>query len=171
MIRLEKFTPSDYNTLISWISNAEDLMQFGGPALTFPLTAEQLDRSLADENRFAFKVVDAESQQTIGHAEIFLTGSSAHLGRILIGDPANRGKGIGKEIVELLLELAFGELGQSIVQLNVFDWNLAAIRCYEKVGFEINPDKKLERMVNGKTCIALNMILSKTDWRANSKRQ
>jgi RimJ/RimL family protein N-acetyltransferase len=165
MIRLEKFDQGCYDTLLSWIENAGALMQFAGPAFTFPLTAEQLDKSLGDPNRFAFRVVDRNSGKMIGHAEIYLTKESAYLGRIIIGDPQMRGNGLGGQIVASLLDYAFDVLGQNKVQLNVFDWNTSAIKCYEKVGFLINPNKKAERVVNGQTWNALNMFIDKQKWK------
>jgi hypothetical protein len=59
-IRLEKFSRDNYPDLISWVDCEETLMQFAAPLLTFRLAAEQLDVSLPDENRVAFRVVDGE---------------------------------------------------------------------------------------------------------------
>ena len=165
MIRLEKFDQTCYEMLLSWTESAEELMQFAGPAFTFPLTREQLDKSLSDPNRFAFSVVDRNSEKMIGHAEIYLTKESAYLGRIIIGDQQIRGKGLGQQIVSSLLDYAFDVLEQNQAQLNVFDWNISAIKCYEKVGFRINPDKKAQRVVNGQTWIALNMTMDKHKWK------
>jgi RimJ/RimL family protein N-acetyltransferase len=160
MVQFAKFSDSDYERLISWVDSAEALMQFAGPAFTFPLSKEQLDMSLNDPSRIAFKISD-KANEVIGHAEIYLTADSAYLGRILIGDPHKRGKGLGKEIVSFLVDYAFNTLNQSKVQLNVFDWNMAAIKCYEKAGFRINRDKQVERNVNDQTWIALNMSIDK----------
>lgn len=99
MIRLQKFDHTCYDTLISWIDSAESLMQFAGPAFTFPLTKQQLDISLSDPKRFAFKVIEACNGITIGHAEIYVSKTGAYLGRIFIGDPQKRGKGLGQQIV------------------------------------------------------------------------
>jgi len=170
VIRLDKFDSSSFDKLISWIDSPEALMQFAGPSYSFPLTREQLEQSAQDPNRHAFKVVDTNSGNTIGHAEIHLTPDTAILRRILIGDASMRGKGLCSPIVEQLLQIVFAELNQSRVELNVFDWNAGAIRCYEKSGFVINPNKKLERTVNGKTWIALNMILDKASWIAIPKK-
>ncbi len=169
MILLEKFDKGCYEKLNFWIDSEESLMQFAGPAFTFPLTKEQLDQSLADPNRFSFKVVDTISKEMIGHAEIYLTEQSAWLGRILIGDAALRGKGIGQEIVSRLLDIVFGTMGRTTVQLNVFDWNIAAIKCYERSGFTINPDRKAERAVNGQAWTALNMVIDIDAWRSSTR--
>jgi RimJ/RimL family protein N-acetyltransferase len=164
MISLEKFENADFDKLISWIDSPEALMQFAGPAYSFPLTKEQLDQSSKDPTRYAYKVVDTNSNNTVGHAEIHLTNDGAILRRILIGDTPMRGKGLCSPLVDQLLHIVFGELNQVRVELNVFDWNTSAIKCYEKAGFIINPNKVLERTVNGKTWFALNMVLDKDIW-------
>jgi RimJ/RimL family protein N-acetyltransferase len=161
MIALQNFERSDYAALISWIEDAESLMQFAGPAFTFPLTVEQLEQSHSDKNRHSFKVIDTAGEAVIGHAEIYLSQQSAYLGRIIIGDKKFRGKGLGQQLVYELLKHAFFQLNQTKAALNVFDWNTAAINCYKKVGFVFNPLKKAERVVNGKTWTVLNMVTDK----------
>jgi RimJ/RimL family protein N-acetyltransferase len=164
MIRLEKFDKDSYANLISWVNSEEELMQFARPAFNFPLTNEQLVVSLNDKNRFAFKVVDSKTNISIGHSEIYLTTQSAYLGRILIADKKQRGKGLGQQIVNLLLSFAFTKLDSVKVELNVFDWNIQAIKCYEKVGFAINPEKKNERQIKNETWTAINMVIDKSKW-------
>ena len=169
MIEIEKFTAKDFKNLISWINNEEDLMQFAGPQLTFPLTDEQLEKSLRNKNVFCFKVIDISTGLAIGHAEIFLKENSFALARILICDKNMRGKGFGKKVVEKLLEFGFNNFDKNTAELNVFDWNTSAIKCYENVGFEINPDLKFERKVNDKTWIAINMRIDKNKWQKLEK--
>src|SRR5450432_1415217 len=109
-IRLDKFDKENYADLISWVDSEETLMQFAGPVFKFPLTPEQLDISLSDQNRIAFRIVSNETNLSIGHSEIYLSGSSAKFGRILIGDKEQRGKGLGQQIVNLLLAYTFSNL-------------------------------------------------------------
>lgn len=164
MVRLEKFNRDNYADLISWVDSEETLMQFGGPGFIFPLTAEQLDISLNDKNRTAFSVVNNETDLSIGHCEIYLSNDSAKIGRIIIGDREQRGKGLGQQIVTLLLDFIFSSPDKTIVELNVFEWNIGAIKCYEKVGFTINPNKKLERKLNDSVWIAINMTIDSMKW-------
>ncbi len=169
MVQLEKFVKEDYEQLICWIDSAKMLMQFAGPIFVFPLTVAQFDKSLTDANRFAFKVVDSNSKNTIGHAEIYLTDTAAYIGRILVGDKAKRGKGIGEQIVHLLIAHIFSTTDKTIIELNVFDWNTVAIKCYEKAGFTINTGKAFERKIEGQTWIALNMSLGKQKWKLQKR--
>ena len=46
-----------------------------------------------------------------------------------------RRKGYGKAMIKLALQYVFEITGVKLVQLNVFDENVAAKHCYEKVGF------------------------------------
>jgi RimJ/RimL family protein N-acetyltransferase len=53
----------------------------------------------------------------------------------------------------------FNKLYIHLVELNVFDWNHSASRCYEKVGFKFNAAKKETFEMNGQKAIALNMSI------------
>lgn len=44
MIKLEKFTRSDFKQLINWIDSEEFLIQWSGNAFTYPLDEQQLER-------------------------------------------------------------------------------------------------------------------------------
>ncbi len=54
---------------------------------------------------------------------------------ILIGEPENRGQGLGGEALSALLDYAFGELGLYRVYLRVLAYNEPAIRLYRRLGF------------------------------------
>lgn len=166
MIQLEKFTEIDFERLLSWVDNEEMLVQFSGPIFKFPLTNEQLQKYITDENCIPFKVINIESAEVIGHSEIYKSENNmAKLCRIIIGNKKLRGKGIGKIIVNELVEYCFNNLNVEKVELNVYDWNKSAIKCYEKSGFEINPNKISQITVNGEIWISLNMLLEKNKWK------
>ena len=158
---LEIFDKADYGKLISWVPSEEELMQFAGPAFSFPLTPEQLDKSLNDSNRYAYKVINTRSNAVIGHAEIYFATDTAYLGRILIGDKEQRGRGIGQQLIKALLDIVFADPNKDLVELNVFDWNIPAIKCYEKCGFVINQAKVKERHINRLTWRAVNMFFER----------
>jgi RimJ/RimL family protein N-acetyltransferase len=164
MIRLEKFDNFFYSELIDSIKNARELLQFAGPEFIFPLTEEQIEKSISDKNRIAFRVVNLFNDSTLGHCEIYFKENFATLGRILIFDQTFRGKGIGKKIVILLLIFILENSEQRNIELNVFDFNISAIRCYESIGFVINPDKKFVRKIDNEIWTALNMNLNLDNW-------
>lgn len=62
--------------------------------------------------------------------------------KFVVVDKKKRGKGYGKEMLNLALRYAFLITGAEAVQLNVFNENTLAKQCYEKVGFaQRNIDK------------------------------
>lgn len=138
MIRLQPFTEADYDRLIGWIKSEEELIQFAGSIFHFPITHQQLQFYRMPPHRQIYKVVEAESGEIIGHGEIGniqKENGSAVLCRLLIGEEKHRGKGYGGELVRQLLMLCFDSLKLHRVELNVYDFNAAAIACYEKQGF------------------------------------
>jgi RimJ/RimL family protein N-acetyltransferase len=167
MIRLEKFDRQDFANLISWIDSEETLVQIAGRQMTYPITEAQLDHSQADTNRHAFNIVNQETGKSVGHCELYMLENSAKIDRLIIGDPSLKGKGLCGQIMKLLLEYGFTVLSQSKIELNVFDWNTAAIRCYEKAGFSKNSDKTTQFKINGRTWIALNMSIDKMTYEQN----
>ncbi|MCD9615139.1 GNAT family N-acetyltransferase [Chryseobacterium gleum] len=160
MVTLHPFTIEDAPLLISKIKDERMLLQFAGPAYRFPLTAEQLEKDLSDENRTLFKIID-QSGQIIGHAQVFLKEKTFLLGRILIWDENNRGKGYGKKVMHELLRYGFSHFDRETAELNVYDWNTGAIECYRKVGFTFDPDVKNEAKIDQETWISLNMKIHK----------
>ncbi|UHO39739.1 GNAT family N-acetyltransferase [Chryseobacterium capnotolerans] len=161
MIELQPFNIDDASALISNIKDKRSLLQFAGPMYHFPLTEDQLEGDLSDENRTLFKIVDVENQNTIGHAQIFLKEKTFLLGRILIWDENNRGKGYGKKVMQELLKYGFENFNRELAELNVYDWNTGAVECYKKVGFTVDPDIKNEVKVDDETWVSINMKIHK----------
>ncbi|WP_214229433.1 GNAT family protein [Pedobacter sp. B4-66] len=166
MITLEQFDENDFKRLISWVDNEEMLVQFAGPLFSFPLTIGQLQEYKNDKNRHLFKVIGPDNH-AIGHAELFQSDDEkmVRICRVLIGDKTKRGQGIGQQIINELLNISFVKLDKENVELNVYDWNTSAIKCYEKVGFAVNPNKRFQSEVNGSIWTAINMTIDKAHWR------
>ncbi len=140
MISLEKFSECDFDRFIGWVDSEELMVQFGGPAFTYPVTHEQLKNYISDKSRKAYRVKDEDSDKIIGHCElgkIDLQNKSARMSRILVGDKTNRSKGYGKQIIQKLIEVGFKEMKLHRLDLGVFDFNKAAIKCYQACGLEI----------------------------------
>ncbi len=164
MIRLEKFIESDFDNLISWIKSEEELNQFAGPIFSFPLTTEQLKKYVNMTDKLPFKIILEETNETIGHCELNHENGNNRLSRILIGEQSARSKGYGKIVVAKMVEMLFEKCDVKEVDLNVYDWNLGAINCYENVGFKIDPGNSKKQIVNGKTWTILNMTMKRNNW-------
>lgn len=141
-IALQPFDPADIDRMLGWIDTPEELMLWSGTHFTFPLTADQLEsryqRAVTSTDMRMFKVVDTATGTHIGHIEltdIDLVNENAKISCVLLGDRAYRGKGLGSQMIDLLLDCGFGELNLHRITLFVFDTNTAAIRAYERSGF------------------------------------
>ncbi|ANE85729.1 MULTISPECIES: GNAT family protein [Bacillus] len=138
VIKLESFKKSDFKQLINWINSEEFLIQWSGNAFTFPLDEQQLEKYIESANTLAFKVVDEETSDVIGHislGQIDNINKSARIGKVLVGNTKMRGRSIGKHTMKAVLHIAFDELKLHRVTLGVYDFNTSAISCYEKIGF------------------------------------
>lgn len=62
---------------------------------------------------------------------------------IVIGDPAYRGKGIGRKVISALIERGKSLGYDHLVVGEIYDWNVGSRKCFEGVGFE--PCEKSEK--------------------------
>ncbi len=163
MIRLVPFELKDYKNLSRWIKNEKELVQFAGDIFSYPITKSQMQEYLNDDKRHVFSIFYLD--ENIGLGEIYVENKQrAKLCRILIGKKRFRGKGIGEIVVRKLLKKSFEEFGAKRVYLNVFDWNIGAIKCYEKCGMEIFDTRSNTIKVGDDIWISVGMEINKTRW-------
>ena len=55
---------------------------------------------------------------------------------IVIGDPAYRGKGIGRKVISALIERGKSLRYDHLAVGEIYDWNEGSRRCFESVGFQ-----------------------------------
>lgn len=163
MIFFQKIKLEEFTLINDWVKSEEELIQFAGPAFKYPVTKEQFKNYLEDVNRHPFKVLLSENEQVVGMCELFdVSDKVARICRVLIGDESMRGKGLGGEVIKKLVDFSFNNLGKEITTLNVYAWNKAAIRCYEKVGFKItNKELPPMKLSNGKEWSNIQMKIDK----------
>jgi len=171
MVGLERFGRLDFDRLIGWIGSAEDLMLWAGPIFHWPLNQAQLAAYLAaaegeSPSRRIFRAVD--DGEVVGHVElnaIERTHRSATLSRVLVR-PGFRGRGTGETMVRRLLAVAFDEMRLHRVDLFVFDTNMPAIACYEKIGFRHEGRLRDYRRLGDRYLTSLLMSMLEDEWRA-----
>lgn len=84
MIRLSKLAQTDFDVFKSWIKDKNELLQFAGPMLSFPVTDDQLLNYINDKRRIVYKVILIETNEIIGNAELNFENSLPRLSRILL---------------------------------------------------------------------------------------
>ncbi len=87
---------------------------------------------------FVFGIVEKSSGEligTIGLHKVNWKNRHAELG-VTIWRKDKWDQGLGSDAIKVILNYAFGELNLHKVYLRVFDFNIRAIRVYEKIGFK-----------------------------------
>lgn len=131
--------PGDAETLAATQWNNELIRMLGWDTYT-PYSLEKWDEFLNSSDgkeNFLFCVRLLQDDTFLGYvslSSIQLKNRGAEAS-IAIFDAENRGKGYGKDAMEVLLRYAFMELGLHKVRLSVNANNLPAVRTYERVGF------------------------------------
>lgn len=129
----------DYECLEKWIENERIHALWCANLIPYPITRERfhrfLEKSSAEWTDSAYVATENDGK-TIGFFcySINVKENAGFL-KFVIVDHKKRGKGYGEEMLRLALQYAFHITGVESVQLNVFEENTTAKRCYEKIGF------------------------------------
>ena len=124
-----------------------------------------IDGFLAEPSNRLWLMYRTDEARPIGLAaltEVGIPEGSATF-RTLIGDARDRGHGFGRESSELVLRYAFEELGLQEIRLDVYGYNAAGLRLYERLGFrevERHP-MKIER--DGRRWDVIRMTRTRPD--------
>ena len=167
---------SDCAHFFTWVSSANALLLWVGRQLTYPLDADQLyDYLVAHDIPTArlYTAVDADSGP-VGHIGLRNISPAAGFARIVnvIVSPAHRRTGIGRKMVMAALRIGFDEMGLHRIDLNAFEFNEPAIRCYERCGFvKEGVLREAVRADDGSYWSMLQMSILEPEWRRISDTQ
>ncbi|MCH1625805.1 GNAT family N-acetyltransferase [Fredinandcohnia quinoae] len=138
-LQLVRIREEDIATIVEWYEDQEFLRNLDTlPA--FPKHPDAFKEWVEQKNEkeFVFGIRELDSNRLVGFVDldsIIWPHRNAWMA-IAIGGKENRGRGVGYEAIQLVLEFAFHELNLHRIQLTVFEYNERAIALYEKVGFK-----------------------------------
>jgi RimJ/RimL family protein N-acetyltransferase len=138
-MQIRALHPGDFATMIGWFADEAALVQWGGPAVRFPLDERQLQQMLDDgqgqpPSRLLWVgVVDG---LVVAHAQVACDWRHgvARLARVCV-DPARRGRKIGQRFLRAVVDATFRDPAFERMELNVYTFNHAAIAVYRGLGF------------------------------------
>lgn len=170
-IRLRAPERDDLPMFVSWLNDPEVR---AGLATYLPISMAQeeqwfesvLKRPM-ESQPLVIEVKELDTWVPIGNIGVFdinSVGHSAELG-IVIGNKAYWNKGYCTEAITLMLKHCFETLNLNRVSLQVYENNLGAIRCYEKVGFVHEGRQREGVFRSGKYLDVLMMSVLKKDWK------
>jgi len=140
-------TPADVGTILALMY---ELAEFEKLTHLFIATEENLNDALFGARPSAEAIVAGRDGKIIGYA-LFFHNYSTFLGRrgLYLEDiyvqPAERGSGLGKQMLRYLAALAV-ERQCGRFEWTVLDWNQNAIDFYEKMGASVLPEWRIVRM-------------------------
>lgn len=136
---LRAFTIDDAPIILSWIKDKTAFRKWSADRYpAFPSKPKEMVEQYAAENIFPYTAIDNDGN-VVGHIMLRYLDSSKSTIRFgfVIVDDQLRGKGYGKQMLQLVIQKAKNEYGAKKITLGVFDNNPSAFHCYESVGFKI----------------------------------
>jgi RimJ/RimL family protein N-acetyltransferase len=140
-INLRSLEESDLKIITEWRNQKEMRRSFFTTSLlSYSGQKGWFDQYLQDPTREIFIAVSKEEQKPIGMIGLYKMDHRNHqaeMGSTMVGDPAMWGQGIGTEMIAVLLEYVFSDLGLHRVYAYAFASNIGSIRAKEKCGFQV----------------------------------
>lgn len=140
LVRLRECRIEDAQQFVKWLNDYHLAGKLTGGGAR-PMTVEQEEAWLKahggqqeGENHFAIETLDGRLIGNCGYRDVDWQARRCMVGWF-IGEEAMRGHGYGTDMICVLLRFCFEELGMHKVSLEVFEYNEAAVRLYERLGF------------------------------------
>ena len=140
MLRLRPYKACDAQTIISWTGDEIAFRKWCADRFeSYPITADDLNQhydAMAYSDSF-YEFTAFDETGVIGHLIMRFTDEekkSLRFGFVIV-DSQKRGKGYGKEMLNLAIRYGFEILKAEKITLGVFENNKAAYHCYRAAGF------------------------------------
>lgn len=119
---------------------------------------------------FNFAIRLREGDRLIGFIRVFdilWTHGSGRL-QLGIGDPADRGRGYGREALNLILRYAFDELNLHRLSVMTFEYNTTALNFLQRAGFTVEVRRRQAVNRDGRRWDVMVMGLLRDEWKRDA---
>jgi RimJ/RimL family protein N-acetyltransferase len=166
--------PADAPLYALWVNDPRVRPFLNRP---FPVTVEEERRRVeglvgaADAVGFSVRV--REDGRLVGRSAIRGIHPVNRTGvfTIFIGDPAAWSRGYGTEATALTTVYALDVLNLNRLELEVFDYNDRALRCYERLGFAREGLRRQAKFHDGAYHDAVQMSIVASDWKGAARER
>lgn len=159
----------DSKIFSNWRNNSEYLRLMDGDiALLFSIeNIKKWFEENENSDKFAFFIIKDKAEDIV-IGEICLSGfqgkhANGWVG-ISIGEPEKWGKGFGTDAMRVILRYGFGMLNLHHISLTVFEYNLRAVKSYEKAGFKLEGVQRQFLNRDGRRWDMYRMGILKREW-------
>ncbi|WP_127532202.1 GNAT family N-acetyltransferase [Paenibacillus kobensis] len=164
-IILREYRQEDLSCMREWCNNSA-ITYYLSDAFLYPHMRNGTEAYLnalldGSSEQKGFVIADRLTEQYIGQIDLFeldWKNRSAEFGMV-IGNALLHGRGIGTEAVRLLQQFVFMELNLNRLQLEVYEYNKKAIRCYTKCGFREEGRLRERHFSQGRYCDVVIMAI------------
>jgi len=169
MMKLRNFKKEDARIIAGWIRSEEELYKWSADRFNkYPLTGDDINENYAphlETGRFYPLTAVDDNGDVLGHFIIRYPrdddDSSVRFGFVIV-DPAMRGKGCGKKLLQLGIGYVKEHLSATRIDLGVFENNESARHCYEAVGFTAYATRECAMPIGTWTCTDMEMFIEKS---------
>lgn len=177
-LELRDFTYDDFAFISPEIKNPKELMLWAGPKYVFPLSWEQMNKKMNEEDEDGhkktklFTAFEGSSKFVLGHGQLTITDKIekiAIVGSVLVFSKY-RGQGYGNALIRSLMNFGFINMRMNELRLRVFDFNFHAIKCYKQVGFIETSFEESAIEVDGEKLNLITMNKLKQDFEEEQKK-
>jgi RimJ/RimL family protein N-acetyltransferase len=130
-------TNAHIDALMQWFPDADSVAVWS-PSTSFPFTERLRFIMMSKIDELPSYMLVDEHDMPLAFGQYYERMGCCHLGRLVVA-PAQRGKGLGSELIRALMKKGTAELGVRRCSLFVLDYNLGARRLYHRLGFREMP--------------------------------
>ena len=138
-MKLRPFTIYDAPIILSWIKDKSAFRKWSADRYPFyPPKPEDMLAQYDSDTVYPYTAINDDGN-VVGHIMLRYPDPSKtviRLGFVIVDDQL-RGKGYGKQMLQLAIQKAKRVYGAKKITLGVFDNNPSAFFCYESVGFKV----------------------------------
>jgi RimJ/RimL family protein N-acetyltransferase len=166
-VQLRRVEEPDIRRIWRWSNQVETRVLLHRPVYSLQEWTTDIHRWLADDDTYPLSI-DKSDDEHIGFLMLRRLGKpwEERVGEIsfVIIDENYRELGYGTKAVKSALTWAFEEIGVDMVYLWTISDNNAAIRCFEKSGFQFTDVERDNIAYDGERYDTFRMEVKKEDW-------
>ncbi len=125
----------DVDRLMKWFPDEESVNVWGGPEFRYPFTRHSFVEDMHWGRMASFSLRQPDATLA-AFGQIYERLERINLAR-LVANPEMRGQGVGKRLVEMLMDAARPMFDCAEYSLFVYRGNIPAYKCYVSLGFRV----------------------------------
>lgn len=169
-IALREYRISDLDSISQWVNDPE-ITNTLSDVFLYPHSRNESETYLnvimeGKSSTKSFVIAEKDSLEYIGQIDLFNLDwkNRFALMAIVIGKKEYLGKGYGSEAIRVLQKFAFEELNLNRIELDVYDYNARAYKCYLKCGFKEEGRMRQKLFKNGRYRDVIRMAILKEEF-------